>query len=78
MMTPHYRAIGKQIVESIERKYGKHWRSCFKDEVARDLITAQAFFVMSSAARDDQTGEALEKHGRDALNAALKLTGLEN
>lgn len=78
MTTPHYKAIGKQIVERIERKYGKNWRSCFKDEVARDLVASQAFFVMSAAAREDQTGEDLERHSRTAMDAALELTGLSD
>lgn len=75
-LDPHYRSIGQQVLTHISNRYGKYWRSCFNDEVSRALIAREVLFITLGAAREDQTGEALEAHARAILNAAETLEGL--
>lgn len=73
----HYKTIGRMVVESIERSYGKGWKSCLSVEVARALVAREAFHIMIGHVTEGTMAKDMKEHGLATYRAGLAACGLE-
>ena len=75
MNANHYKSIGKMIKERVEASYGKQWKKCIGEDVAKALVAREAFFIMMGNHGDGAAAD-LVAHGRAAYEAGLAACGL--
>ena len=76
MSTNHYKSIGKLIKERVEDSYGKQWKKCFGEDVAKAIVAREAFFIMMGNHGGGSAAD-LVAHGRAAYDAGRAACEME-
>lgn len=66
-----WKAVGGMIRDSIERSYGKKWKSTLSTDVAKAIVAREAFFITLGNVSETGTAADLRDHGRACYNAGL-------